>query len=501
MHRVDAGRIRILVDLKPAFDGFAGIPQETRLLFRALRGLSMCETAGLVQHGGRHLRAGLRVDERRSVSAQIYQLSKLIVSMNERSSTSRFDAVAEVVRGQFLSLMLRLRTSFGLSVPLSIFRSELFADFVWRTLFEKTLAIADKDAVAGGDYLVLRPSRKALQNISLRTKPTAVPRFPVIDTAGFDYLLAQTPFPGRVSKGTRMIVRYHDAVPLLMPHTIKDKAFHQASHYQALRSNVASGALFACVSEATRRDLLTIFPEAESRARVIHNMVSDEFYLEEKPRAMVSRVIRNRLAESKALDARSPAEKQDPGNFEYMLMVSTLEPRKNHALLLSAWEQLKYSGNPDLKLVVVGNLGWDASATLRAFRPLITRGELFWLQNVPAMELRALYQHAAVTVCPSLAEGFDYSGVEAMRCGCAVASSDIPVHREIYGDASAFFNPYAPRDAAQVLAGLLGSGNAGRRADLVRRGQEVSDRYTPERIASLWVELLSTAHVASPHKP
>lgn len=482
---------RILVDLKPAFDGFAGIPQETRLLFRALRGLPGCDTTGLVQHGGRHLRAGLRAGESGTISAEIYQLSKLIVSINERSSTTRLEALADGVKSQLATQVLRLRTALGLPVHLSIFRSELFADFVWRTLFEKTLPVGDKDAVAGGDYLVLRPSRKALQNVSLRTKSTSVPRFPMIDTSGFDFLLAQTPFPGRVSKGTRIVVRYHDAVPLLMPHTIKDKAFHQATHYQALRSNVAGGALFVCVSEATRRDLLTIFPEVESRAQVIHNMVSEEFHREESPRAMVSRVIRNRLAEAKALDARSPAETQDPGEFDYLLMVSTLEPRKNHALLLSAWEQLKYSGNPDLKLVVVGNLGWDATATLRAFRPLISRGELFWLQNVPARELRALYQHAAVTVCPSLAEGFDYSGVEAMRCGCAVASSDIPVHREVYGDASAFFNPYSPRDAAEVLAGLLGPGNAGRRAELAGRGQVVGGRYMAGRIVPQWAELLS----------
>src|SRR5437763_248243 len=82
-------------------------------------------------------------------------------------------------------------------------------------------------------------------------------------------------------------------------------------------------------------------------------------------------------------------------------------------------------------------MSWDQKSLIDSFRPWIARGELHYLQNVPSSELRTLYKHALMTVCPSLAEGFDYSGAEAMRCGCAVASSDIPVHREVYGEGSA----------------------------------------------------------------
>ena len=73
-----------------------------------------------------------------------------------------------------------------------------------------------------------------------------------MSTRGFDVLIAETPFPGTLAQGTQMVVRYHDAIPLLMPHTITDKTFHQAAHYHALRRNVQSGAWFACVSDASR---------------------------------------------------------------------------------------------------------------------------------------------------------------------------------------------------------------------------------------------------------
>jgi hypothetical protein len=167
-------------------------------------------------------------------------------------------------------------------------------------------------------------------------------------------------------------------------------------------------------------------------------------------------------------------------------MVSTLEPRKNHLLLLEAWERLKYTSLPGLKLIVVGSPGWDYKSVLAAFRPWAERGELFHLSAVPSFELRLLYKHATATVCPSLAEGFDYTGIEAMRSGGVVASSDIPVHREIYGDASIYFNPYSTEDAAAVIHRVIADENAGLRAGLRERGVSIADRYTARAILPKW---------------
>jgi glycosyltransferase involved in cell wall biosynthesis len=480
---------KILVDLKPAFDGFGGIPAETRLLFRGLRQLPGWDAKGLLQHGSRRLRGGLdrERDASLDVPAQLFKLSKLLISV-DGSHTDWVDAARDGFGRYFAAELLRLRTMLGLPVRTSLFRARHFPDFMWRTLFDKTLGPRDKHSLTSDDYHVLSPSRKSFQSFSLRGTPTATPRFPCVDTRGFDFFVAQTPFPGRVSPGTRLVVRYHDAVPILMPHTIKDKAFHQATHYQSLRSNVRSGAKFVCISDATRTDLLTVFPEIESRVRVIHDMLSDEYYEDDAPASLVPHIVRNRTAESKEAGFRPPASQDTPPGFEYLLMVSTLEPRKNHALLLSAWERLKYLTHPHLKLVVVGNVGWGATGILRSFKPWIDRGELFHLQNVPSEELRILYRHASATVCPSVAEGFDYSGAEAMRCACPVASSDISVHREVYQDASVYFNPYSPDDAASVMRNLLAPEAAGQRRHLIERGRAVSQKYLSGNIIPHWLD-------------
>jgi glycosyltransferase involved in cell wall biosynthesis len=94
-------------------------------------------------------------------------------------------------------------------------------------------------------------------------------------------------------------------------------------------------------------------------------------------------------------------------------------------------------------------------------------------------------------VCPSFGEGFDFSGIEAMRCGTVVAASDIPVHREIFDAAAEYFNPYSAAEISAAVSRLIGEGAQARRAELLRQGEEVSGRYQPERIAPLWQGFLA----------
>jgi glycosyltransferase involved in cell wall biosynthesis len=499
-------RVKVLMDLKPTLDGYAGIPQESRLLFLALRKLPGLQVEGLIQHGARILRAGISAGNRSVSLAQgINRQSRAIVSLHERPYGGFGSRFAEVVQRGMARFGLHLRVLARRSLPLGIFDATLFSDFVWRTFFSKTLGSAEKDTVTGGRFRILRIPKSLLYRTglaSLKFRKSAV--FPKIDTSDYDIVVAHTPFPGRVSPHTTLVIRYHDAVPLLMPHVISDKAFHQAAHFYSLQENVRTGAWFCCISDATRQDLLSVFPEAKERCTVIHNIVSDEYFPEPSPKRLVYQIVPNRVASLKEFTTNLSQFVFDGPrlewiDFDYLLMVSTIEPRKNHMLMLQAWERLKYSSQPSMKLIVVGNTGWDHDPVLSAFKPWAERGELLYLNNVPAAELRVLYRHAAATICPSLAEGFDYSGVEAMRCGGIVVSSDIPVHREIYEDASEYFNPYSADDAAAVIQRVVADGEEPLRQQLRDRGREISQRYTSAQLSPQWdafIQKLTEQNVA-----
>ena len=301
-------------------------------------------------------------------------------------------------------------------------------------------------------------------------------------------MISETPYPATVSRRTQLVVRYHDAIPLLMPHTISDRHYHHAFHYGALRKNAANGAWFVCVSEATRKDLLSVFPQLEQRSLTIHNMVSHHYFDEPSTSERVPEIIETRSTFRLAPTFLSGVS----GALQYLLIVSTIEPRKNHLNLLAAWETLRAHRYPDLKLLVVGRRGWHHRLILKKFRPWTDRGEVFLLEDVPAADLRLLYKHSLATVCPSFCEGFDFSGVEAMMSGAAVVGSDIAAHREIYGDAAEYFNPYSTEDMARAIQAVIDPAGRARREELIARGAIVAPRYRYEVILPQWRAFLQS---------
>ncbi len=451
------------------------------------------ELTGLIQHGSAKLQAALPLNfDALPVSERILRLSRAIISLEQNLHLGVRAQGWAKVRRHFEPHALLWDTLRGKDLQTSFFDGTLFPDFVWRTLFSKTLDAADKAQITAARYRILMESRRAMTVAGLRSlRHFSRPRFARVDTSGMDAFIAQTPFPGQVSAGTQLIIRYHDAVPLLMPHTIADQAFHQASHFYALQENLRDGAWMCCISEATRSDLLKVFPEAEPRTVVIPNIVAPEFYKGIHSPASLSQIIESRRARIPEMRL-PPIVDFPPEDTPYLLMVSTLEPRKNHALLVTAWERLKSAGYPELKLVVVGNLGWMHAPILRRVQPWIERGDLLYLQNVPIRDLRVLYQNAAATVCPSLAEGFDYSGVEAMASGGVVVASDIPVHREMCGDAALYFDPYSEEAAAESLTRMLNIENQGLRSVLTEQGKKLAGDYTSAMILPQWHSFLQT---------
>lgn len=501
--------------MRPALDGFAGIPQETRLLFRGLKMLEGVEVEGLLQSPNRELARGLKrssgsFSKPLSEARKINRYSRVIISLTAPLRHTRLEKISGWIQKKFSFLKLVIDATLSWkSIKLTDFESRYFKDFVWRALFAKTLPAEDFTLATSANHKVCSVPWNTMNRVGLASlKLSKSPKHPILDTNGFDVFIAQTPYPARSAGRTALVVRYHDAIPILMPHTIKDRSFHQRTHYNSLLSNVNSGAYFACVSEATRRDLVSLFPQVEARAVTIHNMISPHYFYENSLPDRVPEIIRSRFhadldgSPSSKLKLKpdfSDAKGQEKffqknlnkDSLKYLLIVSTIEPRKNHIGLIAAWEQIKSEIDKDLKLVIVGSLGWDYQEVLKAAAPWINSGEIFMIEAVPARDLRVLYRHATATVCPSLAEGFDFSGVESMSCGGVVVASDIPVHREVYDDAAEYFDPYSTSSLVEAIHKLIYAPDAGEVQERLRRqGQQVAARYLPDSILPKWQEFL-----------
>lgn len=147
-----------------------------------------------------------------------------------------------------------------------------------------------------------------------------------------------------------------------------------------------------------------------------------------------------------------------PANLApFFLTIGTIEPRKNHRLLLDVWQRLAARlGAETPRLVIVGQTGpmtRDLLAPLAADPALAAHVE--HRAACSDAELARLMHHARAVLMPSLAEGFGLPFVEALQAGRPVIASDLPVFREIGQGAACLIDP-ADRDGWEqaVLAAL-----------------------------------------------
>ncbi|MFW9079917.1 glycosyltransferase family 4 protein [Pseudomonas sp. P2757] len=140
------------------------------------------------------------------------------------------------------------------------------------------------------------------------------------------------------------------------------------------------------------------------------------------------------------------------------LMVSTIEPRKNHDYLLDAFERAWACGS-QARLCIAGRIGWKCDALLARIRnhPELNR-RLFMFNDLSDTSLEHAYAHASALVFPSFVEGFGLPLVEAMQRGLPAMGSDIAVFREIGGEFMAYFDLQDPQSLADLVTGFERSG-------------------------------------------
>jgi alpha-1,3-rhamnosyl/mannosyltransferase len=136
----------------------------------------------------------------------------------------------------------------------------------------------------------------------------------------------------------------------------------------------------------------------------------------------------------------------------YLLVVATLEPRKNLARLVRAYAALPPAQRARHPLVIAGARGWLSGELEKAIAPLEAKGEARRLGYVGEDELPAIYAGAHAFAFPSLYEGFGLPVLEAMACGVPVLTSNVSSLPEVAGDVALMADP---RDDDALRAGLL----------------------------------------------
>jgi glycosyltransferase involved in cell wall biosynthesis len=474
----------LLMDLRPCYDGYAGIPQEARLLFALFSGLRLRRLGGLA--------SGVHFTSRRGRAASPYErtLEQTKVLIAQHTGRSHWPAGLDLLLGKrarralakpriMLGEMLRAER-----LDLRI-DSEIFADYLWMKLFDRTLAPSARSILQRAEFYATEIGHEHARSISMLPLPFQRR----LRSRGWDLFFAATVSPYRPADGTGLMIRYYDALPLLSPHTLGEPWAHALSHARMLLRNMRAGADFYCASEPVREELLQLFPDAEARVHTIPVTVAPDYYPDPRSDRDLRTILLRRRSQTTLFLPNDLPEKLP----KLFMAVATLEPRKNYLKLFRAFEIARSITAEPMQLLVVANPGWRSEGELTELQALVSEGA-FHLSDVPLRELRVLYSMAHCVVAPSRAEGFDYSGAEGMACGTPVIASDIPVHRWVYGEAAEYFDPYDEEQLGRMMARFAEQDRTGGHLATLRdRGLRRAMLYRPEALAPRWEAAIQQA--------
>jgi glycosyltransferase involved in cell wall biosynthesis len=257
------------------------------------------------------------------------------------------------------------------------------------------------------------------------------------------------------------VVTVHDLTFKLFPraHTTPFRLL-----YRLLISNgIRNATALITGTEAERTNILGHYPSARDRIAVVHLG-----------------------ARSAQLAGANQEEKRDNQPTErYILWVGSLISRKNPQGAIDA--VLLLNQQMRLPLIVVGSDYRGMQKT--QIRTPVNDGVIQFANRVSSSEdVIELYRNAVCLLFPTFYEGFGLPPLEAMAYGCPVVTSDIPVMREVCGDAALYCNPNEPGDIADKVRMLAESSEM--REQLRRRGLRRAAQFSWERCARETFEVL-----------
>jgi alpha-1,3-rhamnosyl/mannosyltransferase len=278
---------------------------------------------------------------------------------------------------------------------------------------------------------------------------------------------------------------YHETNYILMPFNGRSiSSIHDLSyiHYRDLHpkeriqyfekempKTLESADHFITDSQFIKNEMLEILGVNEKRVTVIPIGVTEQF----KPR--------NRNEILPILDKYNLSDKN------YILLVGSIEPRKNLKHFLEAYSNLPESLKKHFKVIHVGPSGWLNTQIHNKITQLENKGQFKALGYLPENELVCLYAGAYVFAFPSIYEGFGLPPLEAMASGVPVLASNISSIPEVVGDCGVLTNPFDVDKMSFDLERILTDNQL--RPILIKKGLERAKQFSWDNCVNQTLEV------------
>ena len=215
------------------------------------------------------------------------------------------------------------------------------------------------------------------------------------------------------------VVTVHDLIPVTHPHCVPSGA--RRFFKRSIPNTLKRAGRIITPTDAVKRDLIRLFDIDERRIDVVH------WYVE--PQLDIGETVKKRMRKEMNLPER------------YILFIGRLEKKKNLSNLIRAFWSMHMAEIVEQRLLIVGPTGNAASEIEQTIIEHRAQECVSFTGYLPDEAVSLICQLADALVLPSYAEGFGLPVIEAFTAGIPVLCSDIPVLREVGGDAARYAAP------------------------------------------------------------
>jgi glycosyltransferase involved in cell wall biosynthesis len=214
------------------------------------------------------------------------------------------------------------------------------------------------------------------------------------------------------------------------------------------------------VSNTVAKELKQNFKGTDKKIEIIYEFIDDKFINQNQSRHRIF-------------------------DYPYILFVGNRRKHKNLSLLIKAFAIIKEK-IPHY-LVIVGEKEKEKDEVDILVEELNIQERAIQLIKPSDEVIINLYKFADLFVFPSLYEGFGLPPLEAVSLGCPVILSDIPVLREVFGEAGFYFNPYSEEDLAKAILKVIS--NEEFKFKLLEKQKERLKMFDKDKIIEQYISL------------
>lgn len=276
-------------------------------------------------------------------------------------------------------------------------------------------------------------------------------------------------------RSCKSVITIHDLAFLHYPHFLTKAS---ARYYGQIEDAVKRADHIIAVSNSTRRDIVNLLGVDEQKITVIYEAPNPVYLPMDRGHAVAQ--VRARYAL--------------PNDF--ILFVSTIEPRKNVQGLLRAFRRLLDDYKLDVSLVLAGSKGWLSQEAYDLVNELKLNKQCLFLGPVEENDLVFLYNAARCLAYPSFYEGFGLPPLEAMACGTPAVVANVSSLPEVVGDAALLVAPNDVEELTVALWRLLTDDQVW--TELQQKGFKRAERFSWARAARETLDVYRSISALAP---